>query len=51
MCTTREKFKSFYYQNDVFPEIKVNIGTTALLIVDMQNEFILRDYGEALLLC
>lgn len=47
MCTTREKFKSFYYQDDVFPEIKVNIGTTALLIVDMQNEFILRDYGEA----
>ncbi|MGR8824525.1 cysteine hydrolase family protein [Leuconostoc mesenteroides] len=47
MLTTREKFKSFYYQDDVFPEIKINKSTTALLIVDMQNEFILRDFGEA----
>ncbi len=43
------KFLSFYYDTtEDFPEIKVNPKKTALLIVDMQNEFILRDFGEAL---
>lgn len=43
------EYLSFYYDttND-FPEIKVNTKKTALLIVDMQNEFVLRDFGEAL---
>ena len=31
-----------------FPDIKLDPKKTALLIVDMQNEFILRDFGEAL---
>ena len=43
------KFLSFYYDTATeFPEIKVDPQKTALLIVDMQNEFILRDFGEAL---
>jgi nicotinamidase-related amidase len=43
------KFLSFYYDTvEDFPEIKVNPKKTALLIVDMQNEFILPDFGEAL---
>lgn len=44
-----KKFLSFYYDTTQnFPEIKINPKKTALLIVDMQNEFILRDFGEAL---
>jgi nicotinamidase-related amidase len=31
-----------------FPDIVVDPKKTALLIVDMQNEFVLRDFGEAL---
>lgn len=43
------KFLSFYYETmKEFPEIKLDPKKTALLIVDMQNEFILRDFGEAL---
>lgn len=43
------KFLSFYYDTtEDFPEVKLNPNKTALLIVDMQNEFILRDFGEAL---
>ena len=42
-------YLSFYYEttND-FPDIRLDPKKTALLIVDMQNEFILRDFGEAL---
>ena len=44
-----EKYLSFYYKTvNEFPEIKLNPQKTALLIVDMQNEFVLRDFGEAL---
>jgi len=46
---TRDKFISFYYETTKeFPEITLNPKKTALLIVDMQNEFILRDFGESL---
>ena len=46
---TRELFKSFYYETaGELPEVVLNPKKTALLIVDMQNEFVLRDYGEAL---
>jgi len=48
MYATREKYKSFYYQHQELPDIKIDPGKTALLIVDMQNEFILRDFGESL---
>jgi biuret amidohydrolase len=42
-------FLSFYYDTTQdFPEIKIDPKKTALLIVDMQNEFILRDFGESL---
>lgn len=44
------KYLSFYYENMTeFPEITLNPKKTALLIVDLQNEFVLRDFGEALL--
>lgn len=44
-----EKYLSFYYETTPeFPEITLNPKKTALLIVDMQNEFVLRDFGEAL---
>jgi nicotinamidase-related amidase len=46
--TTREKYKSFYYEKVELPEVVIDPKTTALLIVDMQNEFVLRDFGEAL---
>lgn len=43
------KFLSFYYDTmEDFPDIVVDPKKTALLIVDMQNEFVLRDFGEAL---
>jgi nicotinamidase-related amidase len=45
---TREKFISFYYKGQALPEIRIDSKKTALLIVDMQNEFVLRDFGEAL---
>ena len=44
-----EKFLSFYYGTTKdFPDVIINPKKTALLIVDMQNEFILRDFGESL---
>ncbi|MBA1334068.1 MAG: Amidases related to nicotinamidase [Firmicutes bacterium] len=46
---TGNKYVSFYYETGSgMQEIEVNHRKTALLIVDMQNEFVLRDYGEAL---
>lgn len=46
----KNKYVSFYYETiKDFPEIELNPERTALLIVDMQNEFILRDYGESLI--
>ena len=46
---TRERFKSFYYETaGQLPEVKLDPKKTALLIVDLQNEFVLRDFGEAL---
>jgi nicotinamidase-related amidase len=45
---TREKYKSFYYEKTELPEVVIDPKTTALLIVNMQNEFVLRDFGEAL---
>lgn len=44
-----KKFLSFYYETvKEFPEIELDPKKTALLIVDLQNEFVLRDFGEAL---
>ena len=46
---TRKRFTSFYYETaGELPEIKLDPKKTALLIVDLQNEFVLRDFGEAL---
>lgn len=46
---TREQFRSFYYETaGELPEVVLDPRKTALLIVDMQNEFVLRDFGEAL---
>lgn len=46
---TRRKFLSFYYETlKELPDVKLNPKKTALLIVDLQNEFVLRDFGEAL---
>lgn len=42
------KYLSFYYQNMTeIPDIRLDPAKTALLIIDMQNEFVLRDFGEA----
>lgn len=44
-----KKYLNFYYEtNTDFPPTVIDPAKTALLIVDMQNEFILRDEGEAL---
>lgn len=46
---TREQYRSFYYETaGALPEVVLDPKKTALLIVDMQNEFVLRDFGEAL---
>lgn len=46
---TREQYRSFYYETaGALPEVVLDPRRTALLIVDMQNEFVLRDFGEAL---
>jgi nicotinamidase-related amidase len=46
---TRRKYLSFYYETvGELPEVKLDPKKTALLIVDLQNEFVLRDFGEAL---
>ncbi len=43
------KYLSFYYQTmPDFPDIVLDRDKTALLIIDMQKEFILRDFGESL---
>lgn len=45
----KSKYVSFYYETvGEVPEIELNPGKTCLLVVDMQNEFVLRDFGEAL---
>ena len=49
MENKRKNFISYYYETlKDLPEVTLDPKTTALLIVDMQNEFILRDFGEAL---
>ena len=46
---TRRKYLSFYYETmEELPEIKLNPKKTALLIVDLQNQFVLSDFGDAL---
>lgn len=43
------KYLSFYYETmEEFPDFVVDPKKTALLIVDMQKEFVLRDFGDAL---
>lgn len=50
MMKVKEKYLNFYYETlGEVEEPKINPKTTALLIVDMQNEFVLRDFGEALM--
>ncbi|MDR3295342.1 MAG: cysteine hydrolase [Clostridiales Family XIII bacterium] len=47
--TTREKYLSFYYETaKELPPVNLDPKKTALLIIDLQNEFVLRDFGEAL---
>lgn len=44
-----KKYVSFYYETmKEKPEVKLDPTKTALLMVDLQNEFVARDYGEAL---
>lgn len=43
------KYLSFYYETMTeFPDFVIDPKKTALLIVDMQKEFVLRDFGDAL---
>jgi len=42
------KYVSFYYETTGEQGITIDSQKTGLLIVDMQNEFVLRDFGEAL---
>ena len=45
---TNEKFLSFYYRNmKEVPDIHLNLAKTALLIVDMQKHFLLKDGEDA----
>jgi len=45
----KEKYLNFYYETvKEHEELIFDPGKTALLIVDMQNEFVLRNFGEAL---
>lgn len=45
----KDKYLNFYYEKiGEVAEPVIDPKKTALLIVDMQNEFILRDFGEAL---
>lgn len=45
----KEKYLNFYYETmGEVPEPKIDPKKTALLLVDFQNEFVLRDFGEAL---
>jgi biuret amidohydrolase len=44
-----EKYVSIYYQSEpCSAEVDLDPKRTALLIVDMQNQFILRDFGDAI---
>lgn len=45
-----KKFPSYYYSDEEIAQHKIELDpkTTALLIVDMQNEFVQKDSGEAL---
>lgn len=48
MDATRRKYLSFYYETmEELPEIKLDTKKTALLIVDMQKQFVLNDFGDA----
>lgn len=48
MAKTMNEYISFYYETAGVPEeVTLNPSTTALLIVDMQNYFVLKDFGEA----
>ncbi|WP_244985985.1 cysteine hydrolase family protein [Anaerosalibacter bizertensis] len=48
MTKTMNKYISFYYETAGVPEeVTLNPDTTALLVVDMQNYFVLKDFGEA----
>ncbi|MBS5887530.1 MAG: cysteine hydrolase [Negativicoccus massiliensis] len=43
------KYRSFYYQDvETYPELNLDPKTTALLLVDLQNEFAHDEMGEAL---
>lgn len=43
-----KKYLSFYYDGiQDFPDYKIDPKKTMLLIVDLQNEFCLKDFGEA----
>ncbi len=43
------EFLSFYYdRTEDFPDLKIDLSKTMLLLVDFQNEFCLEDFGEAL---
>ncbi|WP_324825632.1 isochorismatase family cysteine hydrolase [Sinanaerobacter sp. ZZT-01] len=45
----KEKYLNFYYETvKEHEELTFDPRKTALLIIDMQNEFVLRDFGEAL---
>lgn len=45
----KEKYLNFYYETiGEFKEPKIDPEKTALLLVDLQNEFVLRNFGEAL---
>ncbi len=45
----KDKYLNFYYENiGEVEEPNIDPKKTALLIVDLQNEFVLRDFGEAL---
>lgn len=49
MSKTMEKYISFYYENAGKPNpMEVDPKKTALLIVDMQNQFVKKDFGDAL---
>ncbi len=45
----KDKYLNFYYETiGEVEEPKIDPKKTALLLVDLQNEFVLRDFGEAL---
>ena len=45
----KKEYLNFYYETiGEVDEPKIDPAKTALLIVDLQNEFVKRDFGEAL---